>query len=149
MASLTLRWMALQPCAMLMTCIALPLQELAGALHAGTLAALQLRPDGFIDYLQREAGFRLVSLARSAPVSEDLVSCISGGLMLQSQLDRMLCVWPLMRIRKGLIWLAAAAPIEQRSSNQPDFTNRPCRCRCGNCAHRRTTAAALTAPCTF
>jgi hypothetical protein len=36
------------------------LQELAGTLHAGTLAALQRRPDGFIDYLQLEAGFRLV-----------------------------------------------------------------------------------------
>ncbi len=35
-------------------------QELAGTLHAGTLAALQLRPDGFIDYLQQEGGFRLV-----------------------------------------------------------------------------------------
>lgn len=36
------------------------IQELAGSLHAGMLARLQLRPDGFIDYLQREAGFRLV-----------------------------------------------------------------------------------------
>lgn len=35
-------------------------QELAGTLHAGTLAALQLRPDAFVDYLQQEGGFRLV-----------------------------------------------------------------------------------------
>ena len=35
-------------------------QELAGTLHAGTLAALQLRPDAFTDYLQQEGGFRLV-----------------------------------------------------------------------------------------
>ena len=35
-------------------------QELAGTLHAGTLAALELRPNGFIDYLQQEGGFRLV-----------------------------------------------------------------------------------------
>jgi Bicoid-interacting protein 3 (Bin3) len=35
-------------------------QELAGTLHAGTLAALQLRPDAFVDHLQQEGGFRLV-----------------------------------------------------------------------------------------
>ena len=29
-------------------------------MHAGTLAALELRPDAFIDYLQRQGGFRLV-----------------------------------------------------------------------------------------
>jgi hypothetical protein len=43
-----------------MQCCDNTMQELAGTLHAGTLAALQLRPDGFINYLQREAGFRLV-----------------------------------------------------------------------------------------